>query len=156
MAAPAFIANKIPPPVLALGAVLFMLWAQRWGQPLFIAKEIRWIAAGLFFLMGLGIEITAIWTFRQVKTTINPLKPQATARLVTQGIYQYSRNPMYVGLACQLLALVCFLAAPIALIGVALFVASMNWLQIEPEEAAMTKLFGQEYVNYQRQVRRWF
>jgi protein-S-isoprenylcysteine O-methyltransferase Ste14 len=31
----------------------------------------------------------------------------------------------------------------------------MNRLQIEPEEEALTELFGESYRQYQRKVRRW-
>lgn len=156
MPAPAFIANRIPPPVIAIAVALLMLWLNQWGQPLFMAQELRWLGAVLFFCLGLGIEISAIRTFRQLDTTINPLTPKRTSHLVTHGIYRHTRNPMYVGLLCQLLALVCYLASPMALIGLPVFVYLINWLQIEPEEAVLRELYGEEYMTYKRRVRRWF
>jgi len=41
------------------------------------------------------------------------------------------------------------------LIGVAGFILVMNAIQIKPEEAALSKIFGQDYINYTQTVRRW-
>ena len=53
----------------------------------------------LFCLIGGVVMITSgIVTFRKAKTTVTPLHPDKASTLVTRGIYQDTRNPMYCGL----------------------------------------------------------
>ena len=99
--------------------------------------------------------MAGVVSFRQAQTIVNPLKPETASALVRSGIYQYSRNPMYVGFALLLLAWACYLASPVALFGLLGFVLYMNRFQISPEERALATLYGSEYQVYQTQVRRW-
>jgi protein-S-isoprenylcysteine O-methyltransferase Ste14 len=74
---------------------------------------------------------------------------------VCSGIYQVSRNPMYVGLALFLTAWAVYLSSIWACLGVLGFVLYISRFQIAPEERALTKIFGTEFTNYQSKVRRW-
>ena len=62
---------------------------------------------------------------------------------------------MYVGLSCVLVAWAVFLSSAWALLGPVAFVLYIGRFQIGPEERALAKLFGSEYVDYQAKVRRW-
>jgi protein-S-isoprenylcysteine O-methyltransferase Ste14 len=62
---------------------------------------------------------------------------------------------MYLGLALLLVAWAVYLASPAAVLGVVGFILYINQFQIAPEERAIAALFGNEFVNYQSQVRRW-
>ena len=119
-------------------------------HPLFQAVLIALLlAAGAVF--GLG----GVLAFKKAGTTVNPLQPEKSSSLVDSGVYRFSRNPMYLALLFVLLALGMFLANVNALVIAALFVPYMNRFQIQPEERAMEKLFGDEFGNYCRSVRRW-
>ncbi len=155
MPLPTLLAHKIPPPVLAVAVALLMISLASQSFAFAWPTWLRLAGAGGLFTLGLAIELVAIITFRRAKTTINPLTPRASSQLVTRGIYQYSRNPMYVGMVCQLLALAFYLAAPVSLLGLPLFVVVLNELQIKPEECVLGKGFGSSYREYQQQVRRW-
>ncbi len=48
-----------------------------------------------------------------------------------------------------------FLANPLALLGLPLFVLYINRFQIAPEERVMASLFGADYAAYKERVRRW-
>ena len=93
--------------------------------------------------------------FRNAETTINPLKPQEASSLVTNGVYQISRNPMYVGMSLLLFAWGIYLTSIAAIFWVAVFMLIIQRLQIVPEEHALTKLFGDDFESYQAKVRRW-
>ena len=54
--------------------------------------------------IGIGVGLASLWSFRKARTTINPLDPSQATHFVSKGIYQLSRNPMYVGLVCYLIA----------------------------------------------------
>ena len=145
--------TKIPPPVIALTfiAILYissvlMVRFTFEGQSIF---------ALFIFILGLGCVFSAAIQFRKVNTTVNPLDPESASHLVVGGIFKYSRNPMYVGLFVAILAFGIYVGAWFVFILLPLFVLSINYLQIVPEEIAMHKLFGDEYISYYNSVRRW-
>ena len=83
------------------------------------------------------------------------MHPEQTSRLVTGGIYQYTRNPMYLGMALVLTGIALYLADLSAFLGVALFVRYIGRYQIGPEEDMLLEKFGDEFETYQARVRRW-
>lgn len=111
--------------------------------------------ASLLVIAGGIIGFIGIFTFRHAHTTVDPRTPEAARVLVTAGIYRLTRNPMYVGIFLILLAWLVFLGNLLALVMLPLFVLYMNRLQILPEERALTEKFGDEYLKYQQEVRRW-
>lgn len=113
----------------------------------------------LIYILAGTAAIVGIWSvlqFVKSKTTVNPTKPSAASKLVTSGLYQYSRNPMYLGLLLMLLAWGLFLGNAFNTLLAAGFVAYMNKFQIIPEEEVLIGIFGKEYTQYCFLVRRWF
>ncbi|NND80584.1 MAG: isoprenylcysteine carboxylmethyltransferase family protein [Maribacter sp.] len=112
----------------------------------------------VLFLMGMAvlIAIISLSQFFSRKTTIDPRTPFKTTKLVTRGIYKYSRNPMYLAILLVLLAWGLWLGNAFNTLVAAGFVGYMNKFQIKPEEQALTTIFGKEYEQYCTQVRRWF
>jgi len=102
-----------------------------------------------------AIGIAGVRAFQRARTTVDPLRPEKASALVTSGIYRRTRNPMYVALAIALLGWAIWLGHPLALLGVAAFVAWINRFQIAPEERALRALFGPEFERYCSEVRRW-
>ena len=117
--------------------------------------EYRWLTGCAFISVGLFFNCAAGFYFHSAKTTGNPLKPEMVAALVTSGIYQLTRNPMYVGLLFLLLAWTMWLGSFFGLIIIIVFQQYMTRFQIIPEEKALVKLFTEQYSDYCRQVRRW-
>lgn len=76
-------------------------------------------------------------------------------RLITHGIYRISRNPMYLGMLLVLIGLVIWLENPGGLLLPPLFVLVINRRHIEGEERRLTEQFGETYLAYQNQTRRW-
>ena len=146
---------KVPPPLVALMVGTGMWLASRAFGPTSVSFPVRLGLTVALLLLGLGISFAGVRAIRRANTTINPTKPETASALVSTGIYRYTRNPMYLGMATWLLAWAAWLAAPIALVGVPLFVLYMNRFQIMPEERALTSLFGGEFPAYQARVRRW-
>ncbi len=149
-----FLELKIPPPILALLTIALMLglWVCRicpltnpWSIP----------AAVLFAMLGIAFGFQSMVRFRMVGTTIKPTHPEKATRLVVSGMYRFSRNPMYLGATLILLAIGIFLDDGLALLPVSLFAVYLNYFQIIPEERALEELFGDEYRDYKKRVRRW-
>ena len=145
--------TKIQPPVIALTfiAILYI-------SSVLMARftfEGQSIFALFIFILGLGCVLSAAIQFKKTNTTVNPLDPESASHLVVDGIFKYTRNPMYVGLCAAILAFGIYVGSWFVFILLPLFVISINYLQIVPEEIAMQKLFGDEYISYYNSVRRW-
>jgi len=115
----------------------------------------REIVAAVLVVVALIVGLPAVAGFRRAKTTVNPLKPEASTALVTGGIYRWTRNPMYLAMLFLLLAWACIVSNWAALAMLPLFVAYLNRFQIGPEERALQARFGAEFESYRRKVRRW-
>jgi len=114
------------------------------------------IIIGPLALFGAYVALMGVVQFKNAQTTFNPFTPAKSSVLITNGVYAWSRNPMYLGLLCYLLALFVYFAAPISLVGPALFKIYMDRFQIHPEERVLTQLFGEQYLDYSVNVNRWF
>lgn len=110
------------------------------------------------FLSGLGVLVILISViqFFITKTTVDPLNPKKTSKLVTNGIYKFTRNPMYLGMLLFLLAFGLKLGNAFNTLIAAGFVSYMNRFQIKPEEKVLAKMFGKDYNIYCKLTRRWF
>lgn len=104
---------------------------------------------------GVLIDIISVSAFFRAKTTVNPLSPENTQSLVVTGFYQLSRNPMYLGMLMILMAVALWIGNLAGLIPVAIFVISITQFQIKPEERVLEAKFGEDYLAYKTQVRRW-
>jgi protein-S-isoprenylcysteine O-methyltransferase Ste14 len=155
MSRPTPLDHRIPPPLVMLlvGAAMWM--AARAWPALAFDPPLRVPLVTSITLIALGIEIAAGWTFRRASTTVNPLRPQNAARLVTGGPNRFSRNPMYLSLALLLLAWAVWLGHAAALALWLLFPLFITRFQILPEERALAARFGAEYAAYCAKVRRW-
>jgi|SRR4051794_27343191 protein-S-isoprenylcysteine O-methyltransferase Ste14 len=146
---------KVPPVVVVLATALLM-WVAALSVPgLTRTFGARYFVAGFLGCFGLLVSYLGVASFRRSRTTVNPLKPQSATSLVTAGIYQRTRNPMYLGFLMVLAGWAVLLSNVIAFIFLPLFIVYMNHFQIRAEERALTALFGEEFVRYQTKVRRW-
>jgi protein-S-isoprenylcysteine O-methyltransferase Ste14 len=147
--------HRIPPP-LVLAIIGAAMWAvARLTPAIPIDGGLRFAAAGLFALFGLFMAAQGFAAFGRAKTTVNPVNIEAASALVTDGVFRYTRNPMYVGLTALLAAWAALLAAPWALLGPVAFVLFITRFQIIPEERVLRAKFGGAYDSYLKRVRRW-
>jgi protein-S-isoprenylcysteine O-methyltransferase Ste14 len=146
---------KIPPPVVALLAALAMWGLSRKSGAPAAPELVRVPLAIAFGLVGAVFDVSGLIAFRRARTTVNPMRPQSASAIVDSGIYRLTRNPMYVGLAFILFGWAVYLGSWWALLGPLAFAAYIGRFQIAPEERALTKLFGDEYLAYKAKVRRW-
>ncbi|OKY25154.1 isoprenylcysteine carboxylmethyltransferase family protein [Thalassotalea sp. PP2-459] len=150
-----FLELKIPPVLLMMIFAAIMWLSKDISTPMILSSQLTIIMTLLFCFLGTIVVAAGVIAFKKAKTTVDPTKPESSASLVSSGVYQYTRNPMYLGFSCWLMAL-CFYAANPLLIGfVVLFIFYLDTFQISPEERMLEKLFGQAYLDYCQQVRRW-
>ena len=146
---------KVPPPAVALVIAVLMWLLSLLAPTLAFTIPARILIAILLALAGLATAIAGVTTFARAKTTVNPTTPQKSSSLVSWGIYSVTRNPMYLGLLLELTAWAIFLSNPLPFLLLPVYMLYINRFQIEPEERALTALFGPEFAAYQSRVRRW-
>lgn len=146
---------KIPP---ALQVVLFgfLMWfIKKITQQQHFDFQYQNQASWLIFFIGIILGLFAVYSFKKAKTTVDPLNPEKASQLVVQGLYKYSRNPMYVAMLFVLIAFCLRLGNLYNLVVVVIYIWFITEFQIKPEEKTLTKLFGQDYNKYISKVRRW-
>ena len=145
--------TRIPPPILALVMIVLIYLSS------FFIESTTFNYQGslsvLVLILGLACAIPSFKLFARYKTTISPLKPSDATALVTEGMYRYSRNPMYLGLLLLTIASTIWFGTWFGIIINIVFIFLINFLQIIPEEEALLEIFGEEYEEYKKNVRRW-
>ena len=106
-------------------------------------------------VLGGAVAFAGVITFRNKRTTVNPLTPSASSCVVSGGVYRVSRNPMYLGFLLALAGWAVYLSNAGAALFLPAFVAYMTQYQIKPEERALHAKFGSEFAQYMSRVRRW-
>ena len=145
--------TKIPPPILALIMIAIIYLSSVIVETFTFSYQT--VLSILVVLIGLGCAVPSFRLFAKHKTTISPFIPSETTVLVTAGMYRYSRNPMYLGLVLLTIAATIFFGTWLGIVIIIAFIFLLNFLQIIPEEEALLDIFGEEYVEYKKKVRRW-
>ncbi len=110
--------------------------------------------AGLALIAaGLGVANWHARLFRRVGTNINTFGEPG--RLITEGLFRRTRNPMYLGMVICLVGVALTLGSISPISGPLGFLLLANYWYIPLEEMAMTRKFGKEYLDYQHSVPRW-
>jgi len=146
---------KIPPPAyLLIFATLMYLLAKYLPIMSLFSEPITKISY-VFIIMGIVLDLFAVSQFLRSKTTVNPIKPKNTNNIVSTGIYRISRNPMYLGMLFLLTGWAIHLAALTPFLLLPVFIVVLTLQQIIPEEKILAQKFGDTYLHYKQQVRRW-
>ncbi len=133
---------------LALGLVLDWLWP----NPL-LPETLRYILGGALIGLGLALVMASIRCFKAAGTNFDTQKP-ATA-ILSDGPYQISRNPIYVGLTAIYAGIGIALDAPGVWVMLLPALVVMHYGVILREERYLERKFGKEYLDYKTSVRRW-
>lgn len=142
----------LPPALWLLCAVGMSLLHWFWPLWQWLNFPVRWLGLAVM-VAGLALAVWHKRLFAQVGTNINTF--QDPDRLVTTGLFRYSRNPMYLGFVLALMGLWWLLgSASPGLIVLFFFLVTDRWY-IRFEEARMAARFGEEYRRYCDGVRRW-
>ena len=145
--------NKIPPPIVTLFFGL-CIYLTRPYFPEFSFSILNSLST-ISFVLGITVFATAVSSFKRQNTTVNPISIEKASSLVVNGVFKYSRNPMYLVMLFILLGLTFKFNLIGGLLFTSLFMIFISIFQIKPEEAAMEKLFDQEWKDYIKNVRRW-
>ena len=144
---------KIPPPLIVLTLIISIYFSSKRIDLINIPFQLE-IS---FFILSLGllIFINPVLKFIKSKTTINPIQFEETNKLVTSGIFKYSRNPMYLGMLMIIISTSIFYLNIYSILTPFLFIFWINKFQIKREESFLAEKFGKEYLSYKNKTRRW-
>lgn len=145
----------IHPPLLYGGALILALLLD-WFLPLGLLTglgDLRFLLAAAVGLPGVAIAAVAVLQFRRARTQVPTFR--ATSALVTDGLYRYSRNPIYVALILLQVALALLLGSAWMLVFTPLLAVATDLGVIRREEAYLEAKFGDSYRSYRQRVRRW-
>lgn len=141
------------PPVLYIAAFLIGVALQaRFPLP-FLAQPVVLGLGGVLAAVGALCIVTSIPAMLRGHGTLNTAGPSTA--LVISGPYRYSRNPMYLGLVLLFTGVAVLLAVTWALLFVLPLILYTQTRVIMPEERYLQRAFGDTYLAYCSQARRW-
>ncbi|BDX06904.1 methyltransferase family protein [Planctobacterium marinum] len=115
-------------------------------HPIVIVTGVALLTSGFLMTILVHFAMGSAW-----RSGIDPNRP---TKLITSGMYQYSRNPMFVFVAIAQWGF--FLALPSCFSLLCLIIGHLAlYRQVREEEKHLSVLFPQEFVAYTQKVRRW-
>ena len=146
-----------PPPLLALATIVLGLFLD-WLLPAYVLTTIlsgtlRTILGVLLIGAGLALVVAANVAFRAAGTHPEPWK--SSTALVTEGIFAWLRNPMYVGGTFCLAGLAVLLASDWMLVMTIGFFVVLHLGVVRREERYLEAKFGESYRQYCNRVPRY-
>ncbi len=147
-------AGVIAPPPLIYGVAFLLGSLSHFMFPIsFLPTNLaRWLGVPLMLAAGL-IVATAFRALGRAKTTFDVRKPTTT--IVAEGPFRYSRNPMYLSLTLLYMGLAVLINSLwILLLLLPVMIVIQNSV-VKREEQYLERKFGETYLRYKAQVRRW-
>jgi protein-S-isoprenylcysteine O-methyltransferase Ste14 len=144
-----------PPPLLYAGALVaglaldFLLIRVPTGMP----AGLRFALAGLLTVAAIVLAADALRRFRRAGTHAKPWRPSTA--IVTDGVYAFTRNPMYLGMALLYAAIAIAADSVIALVVLVPLLVVVHYGVVRREERYLEAKFGDPYRRYRQKVRRW-
>ena len=146
-----FTPQKIRPPHYFQALMVMATLLQLIFKPARMVGPI-WLGA-VIFTAGFTIMLCAVRLFGRHQTPVR--HSEQPAAVVTEGLYRFTRNPMYVGVLLFLIGIGITIGTwPFVIVPVAMFLI-LHFYFIPWEEKTMEKLFGEQYLAYKKRVRRW-
>jgi len=145
--------SSLMPTYYLLFAILAMI-ALHFLIPLANIIPVPWMIPGLIPLAGgIAMNLIADRAFHQVNTTVKPFQDSTT--LITDGVFRYSRNPMYLGFSLILMGIALLFGSLSPWLIVPVFIILMDRVFIQVEERMLETRFGHAWIVYRTKVRRW-
>ncbi len=144
---------KIPPPLCFFSFLMVgILLDSAWIDGHLAAAYLNFIG-GVIAIISFIYLVVAAQKHRNAGTNIEPWKP--TTKIISDGAYKYSRNPIYVAMAAVYVGRAVAAGSWLALILLPLCLLVIRYHVIIREEAYLEDKFGKEYLDYKARVRRW-
>ena len=145
-----------PPPLIYLGFLILGLALEFLvvrTQGLDMPVTLRWTVVAVFVLAGIAFIAAAALRFRRAGTPAPPWLP--TTAFVVQGVYRFTRNPMYLGMTLIYCAIAVAANAPVVFWMLVPLAVTIHYGVVLREERYMAGRFGGPYIDYANRVPRW-
>ncbi len=119
----------------------------------FIPRCIQIIFGTIILSFGIFIVVKTRLNFKKYNQPTLPNK--VTTKLITDGSFKYSRNPLYLGAIILLFGLGIITDVLWLIIFIPLTIILIQIIFIKPEEKYLSKKFGEDYKKYLKKTRRW-
>ena len=144
---------KFPPPLMLLCAlVVGGIFEQVWRLEIHELVAVR-ILGGSLIAFAVGVLLYCAYKFHAAKTGIKPWT--TTTAIIQDGIYRFSRNPIYLSFVMIGVGIGFAAASGWILLMQVPLVLALRMFVVEKEENYLTKKFGTQYLQYKKKVRRW-
>lgn len=144
---------RILPPVWLTISIAAILALDHWLPIVQLTPRLTHVSAWLLLLPGFAVVLIPSMSFFRAKTGIIPFSDSTT--LIQTGLYRISRNPIYLGMVLIQAGLAWKLGTLGAWIPVVLFALIIHREFVLKEEAFLLNIYGDQYREYMRRVRRW-
>lgn len=104
-------------------------------------------------IIGIYLNLSADRYFKNNKTTVKPF--EESSALITDGVFKFSRNPMYLGMVLILFGLALLLQSFSPFIVATIFIFVMERVFVNNEEKMLEEKFGEEWNRYKQATRKW-
>lgn len=112
------------------------------------------VLGACLILAGIGVYAYCSGLFSRLgRGTPVPLEPPK--QLVIEGLYRFSRNPMYVAQVAYLIGLFLYRGELSLALYAAIFAVAIHASVVRTEEPELRARFGEDYVRYMQAVPRW-
>lgn len=146
----------LPPPVMVLGALVVAIILD-WVPLEFLAPPVGFnlqvVVGALLVAASLWLLLGAVRTFHREGTNVVPTRP--ALKIVTDGPYRFTRNPMYLGMVLFLLGISLVFSLEWGVILTPILWIGYDRLIVAREEAYLSAKFGTDYQALLKQTRRW-
>jgi protein-S-isoprenylcysteine O-methyltransferase Ste14 len=145
--------KRVLPPTYILVAIVSMV-VLHFLLPGVHIIGLPWNVLGVIPLIaGIIMNLMADRAFKKAGTTVKPY--QESVALITDGVFRVSRHPMYAGFVLILLGIAILLGSVTSYGVIIIFAVLMDVMFIRIEEHMLEETFGETWLTYKKQVRRW-
>ncbi|HET6569112.1 MAG TPA: isoprenylcysteine carboxylmethyltransferase family protein [Rhodothermales bacterium] len=142
-----------PPPFIYVACFLLGLLLERVAPAVSLPRAPALLIGAVLLVFGFGLLYWSLGLFLRARTSPLPMRP--TTALVRNGPYRWTRNPMYTALLLVYAGVALWFDVFWALVLIPAVVVLVQRLVIRKEERYLETRFGQDYLRYKQEVRRW-
>jgi len=141
------------PPLIWLVNIVISVLVHLFVQIPIMRYGICLVCGIVFIILAPTLAVSAFRTMKSAGTNVHPSEPALT--IVRGGPFRFTRNPLYLALCLLQIALGFFLNDWITLLFVVPLTVIFHYGVVLREERYLTAKFGESYLQYKREVRRW-